>query len=55
LCLIASLVWLLFFDKPEKGNGEKGDKIEIKHFFTYASVGIAMYVLTWISVLLTGL
>ena len=55
LCLIASLVWLLFFDKAEKGNGEKGDKIEIKHFFTYASVGIAMYVLTWISVLLTGL
>ena len=55
LCLIASLVWLFFFDKGKNApNGEK-NKAEQKHFFTYASVGVAMYALTWISVLLTGL
>jgi membrane protease YdiL (CAAX protease family) len=55
LCLIASLVWLLFFDKGKNETCNKINKTEIKSFFLYASVGIAMYALTWISVLLTGL
>ncbi len=54
LCLIASLVWLFFFDKHGKPLQKVKDKTEIKHFFTYASVGIAMYMLTWISVLCMG-
>ena len=55
LCLIASLVWLFFFDKGKNPPQCKGNKTEKKHFFLFASVGIAMYALTWISVLLTGL
>ena len=54
LCLIASLVWLFFFDKGKNEPRREEDKTEIKRFFLYASVGIAMYALTWISVLLTG-
>ena len=54
LCLIASLVWLFFFDKGKNEPKREEDKAEIKRFFLYASVGIAMYALTWISVLLTG-
>jgi membrane protease YdiL (CAAX protease family) len=54
LCLIASLVWLFFFDKGKSEPRREEDKAEIKRFFLYASVGIAMYALTWISVLLTG-
>lgn len=55
LCLIASLVWLIFIDKGKNIACENTGKTERKHFFLYASVGIAMYALTWISVLLTGL
>ena len=55
LCLIASLVWLIFFDKGQDSAQEKTDKTEIKHFLSYASVGIAMYALTWIIVLFEGL
>ena len=55
LCLIASLVWLFAFDKGEKRALNDKDKVEKKHFLTYASVGIAMYALTWISVFLKGL
>ena len=55
LCLVASMVWLFFFDKGKNAqNGEK-NKAEQKRFFTYASVGVAMYALTWISVFLMGL
>ena len=55
LCLITSLVWLIFMDKGKNVSCRQTDKAEQKHFFLYASVGIAMYALTWISVLLTGL
>ena len=55
LCLIASLVWLFFFDKGKNVTSGEVDKTERKHFFTYASVGVAMYVITWMSVLLAGL
>lgn len=54
LCLITSLVWLFFFDKGKNEPKREENKAEIKRFFLYASVGIAMYALTWISVLLTG-
>ncbi len=54
-CLIASLVWLFFFDKGKNVAGGEVEKTERKHFFSYASVGIIMYALTWIMVLLTGL
>ena len=55
LSLIASLVWLFFFDKGKNVTESKAEKTERKHFFGYASVGIIMYALTWILVLLTGL
>ena len=44
----------VFFDKGKNEPRREEDKTEIKRFFLYASVGIAMYALTWISVLLTG-
>ena len=55
LCLIASMVWLFFFDKGETAPCKKENKAEQKQFFTYALLGVMMYALTWISVLLTGL
>ena len=55
LSLIASLVWLFFFDKGKNVTEGKAEKTERKHFFSYASVGMIMYALTWILVLLTGL
>ena len=54
LCLVASLVWLFFFDKGKNVAVGEVDKAERKHFFRYASVGIIMYALTWLLVLLTG-
>lgn len=55
LCFIASLVWLFCFDKGENTTRGETDKAERKHFLLYAAVGVAMYALTWISVLLMGL
>ena len=55
LCFIASLVWLFFFERGENAPTKEVDKAERKPFLLYASVGIATYALTWISVLLTGL
>jgi membrane protease YdiL (CAAX protease family) len=55
LCLITSLVWLFFFDKGKNPPQNEENKTEKKHFFLYASVGIAMYALTWISTFFAGL
>lgn len=58
ICLIASLVWIFVFDKRKKDEKEQKptlDKKERKRFFTYASVGLAICVLTWIAVLISGL
>ncbi len=52
LCLIGSLVYLIFFDKKEKTEQGKGEK---KRFFLYATVGIAVCALTWLGVLLMGM
>ena len=55
LSFIASLVWLFCFDKSENTTRGETDKAGRKQFILYASVGVAMYALTWISVLLAGL
>ncbi|MBQ7948897.1 MAG: CPBP family intramembrane metalloprotease [Clostridia bacterium] len=55
LCLISSMVWLIFFDRQPKADGEKKDRAEQKRFWLYASVGIAFCALTWLGVLFMGL
>ena len=58
VCLIASLVWLFVFDKKKDGEKEQAvgiDKTERKRFFVYASAGLAICVLTWIAVFISGL
>lgn len=55
VCLIASLVWLFFFDKSPEGGKVEKNREEQKRFWIYASVGLAFYALTWLSVLLMGL
>ena len=58
ICLIISLVWIFAFDKRKAyENGQKPtyDKNERKRFFVYASVGIAICALTWLTVLISGL
>lgn len=50
LCLIATLVYLLFFDKKQEQNGDKTErKTEKKRFFAFASVGLAICAITWIA------
>lgn len=58
LCLVASLVYLLFFDR-KKGNGEKDGeerdgKADKKGFFLGAAAGIALFALSWILSLASG-
>ena len=58
ICLIASLIWLFSFDKEKDAEKEQAvalDKTERKHFFVYASVGLAICVLMWIAVFVSGL
>ena len=58
ICLIASLVWLFALDKKEKGEKEQTvaiDKTERKRFFVYASAGLAICLLTWLFVFVSGL
>lgn len=58
ICLIASLVWIFAFDKKKDGENEQPttlDKSERKRFFIYASVGLAICVLTWVAVFVSGL
>lgn len=58
ICLIASLIWLFSFDKKEEDEKEQAvaiDKTERKRFFIYASVGLAICVLMWVAVFVSGL
>ena len=56
LCLIASLVYLFFFDKRTEEKQTLGtDKKEKKDFFLFASVGIGICGLTWFLNLLSGI
>lgn len=58
ICLIASLVWIFAFDKKKDDENEQPttlDKGERKRFFIYASVGLAICVLTWVAVFVSGL
>ena len=58
ICLIASMVWLIFLDKGEKSVERtietRVKRAEQKSFFLYVGVGVLLYALTWFSVLLTG-
>ena len=56
LCLVGSLVWLIFFDGPKRSenpepSGRTSDK---KGFFLYAALGILVCAVMWLSVLATG-
>ena len=58
ICLIVSLVWIFAFDKKKDDENEQPttlDKGERKRFFIYASVGLAICVLTWVAVFVSGL
>lgn len=59
VCLVASLVYLLVFDKKEVDETEEKDaeqlKAERKNFWIYAAVGILVCAVNWISVLIMGL
>lgn len=52
LCLIAALGFLLFLDKQPPLKTEKSER---KHFFLYASVGIVVCLISWLSTLFTGI
>jgi Na+/H+ antiporter NhaD/arsenite permease-like protein len=56
LCLLAA-VWFLWRDKKIQDNTskQKANKAEVKNFFRFAAVGIAVCALTWLLVLLTGM
>lgn len=54
VCLIATLVYLIFIDKGKPCEAKETDKAERKRFFTYSSVGLAVCVLTWASALISG-
>ena len=50
LCLVTTLVYLFFFDKKQaEGNDREERKKERKNFFVFASVGIAVCAITWIT------
>lgn len=51
VCLIASLVYLVFFDKS---NGQKGGVKHAKSFFLGAGVGIFICAVSWIIVFVQG-
>lgn len=53
VCLIGSLVWLLFFEK--RGLEKEEDKTQKKAFWLASAVGIGICALTWISVLVSGM
>ena len=58
VCLIGSLVYLIFIDKKSGGSDCKKQEIrtaEGKNFFIFASLGIAVCLLSWISALLMGM
>ena len=52
VCLIGTLVYLIFIDKTPKNKGDKGER---KRFFLYSAVGIVVCALTWALVLWTGM
>ncbi len=54
-CLVGSLLWLLFFEKKNLAGGGEEKREERKRFWGAAAVGIVICVLTWLSVLLTGM
>lgn len=54
VCLLLSLAWLIFFDKGGDAARNGNAYAERKSFWLFASVGIVLCALTWISVLLTG-
>ena len=60
VCLVGSLVYLLIFDKKkEAADTAQADaetlNAERKNFWTYATVGIIVCAITWLSVLIEGL
>ncbi len=57
LCLIGSLVYLFFFDKPKAIVNEKNsnEKTAIKDFLIFGALGIVVCALSWILALVSGL
>lgn len=57
VCLIISVGYLVFFDKKKGEPTRKPsvEKKELKWFFLFASVGIAICTLTWLTNLLSGM
>lgn len=57
LCLIGSLIYLIFIDKQGActSRNEKIDKKEVKNFWLYAAVGIVVCAISWLTMLLTGI
>lgn len=58
VCLLFSLVWLIFFDKgatEEKPLSQKEKIAENKSFLMTASVGIVVCLVSWLAVLIQGM
>ena len=57
VCLLGTLFYLIFMDKTktQEENGKTEKMAEIKRFFLFASVGIFICVLSWISALALGM
>lgn len=52
VCLVGSLIYLIFLDKKEQTSKEMGvDSDGVKQFFWCASVGLFIYVVVWIAAL----
>ncbi len=50
VCLVGSLIYLIWLDRKKK----TGEKRNAKVFFLYAAIGIAIFALSWISTLVSG-
>ena len=56
ICLVSSVVYLIFFDKNrEMQNASQTDKKQLKDFFLFASIGVAICGLTWLTGLFGGM
>ena len=52
LCLVGTIVYLIFFDKKKQEMPLQEEQKDVKGFFAYAAIGILVAAVNWISVLL---
>lgn len=55
ICLVGSLVYLMFFDKDRKRESTTEEKGSKRDFFLFAAAGILLFAILWIGSLVAGL